>query len=165
MKHLKTALLASAMMLPMAAPAVFAKTPDNVLVVAQNIDDIVAIDPAQAYEFTSGELVTNLYDRLVQYDAEDTTVLAPGLASEWSTDEAAKTISFTLRDGATFASGNPVTAEDVVYSFSRVVNLNLTPAFILTQLGWNADNIAEMVKADGNTVTITYAGDFSPPLF
>ena len=61
MKHLKTALLASAMMLPMAAPAVFAKTPDNVLVVAQNIDDIVAIDPAQAYEFTSGELVTNLY--------------------------------------------------------------------------------------------------------
>ena len=27
------------------------------------------------YEFTSGELVTNLYDRLVQYDAEDTTVL------------------------------------------------------------------------------------------
>ncbi|MEC8572961.1 MAG: ABC transporter substrate-binding protein [Pseudomonadota bacterium] len=162
MKHLKTALLASAMMLPMAAPAVFAKTPDNVLVVAQNIDDIVAIDPAQAYEFTSGELVTNLYDRLVQYDAEDTTVLAPGLASEWSTDEAAKTITFTLRDGATFASGNPVTAEDVVYSFSRVVKLNLTPAFILTQLGWNADNIAEMVKADGNTVTITYAGDFSP---
>ena len=72
MKTLRTALLASALALPLAAPAAWAETPADLLVVAQNIDDIVAIDPAQAYEFTSGELVTNLYDRLVQYDAEDT---------------------------------------------------------------------------------------------
>nr|WP_319249307.1 ABC transporter substrate-binding protein [uncultured Celeribacter sp.] len=162
MKHLKSTLLASALFLPLAAPAVMAETPDDVLVVAQNIDDIVAIDPAQAYEFTSGELVANLYDRLVQYDAEDTTVLAPGLASDWSADAEAKAITFTLRDGATFASGNPVTAADVIYSFSRVVQLNLTPAFILTQLGWNAENIGEMVTGEGNTVTIKYTGDFSP---
>ncbi len=138
MKHLKTTLLASALLLPLATPAVFAETPEGVLVVAQNIDDIVAIDPAQAYEFTSGELVTNLYDRLVQYDAVDTTVLAAGLAASWEADAEAKTITFTLRDGATFASGNPVTAEDVIYSLGRVIKLNLTPAFILTQLGVDA---------------------------
>ena len=141
-----------------------AATPDGVLVVAQNIDDIVAIDPAQAYEFTSGELVTNIYDRLVQYDAEDPTVLAPGLATEWAIDPAAKTIIFTMRDGAKFHSGNPVRAEDVVFSFARVVKLNLTPAFILTQLGWTPENIADMVKADGNKVTVKYEGDFSPGL-
>ena len=84
MRHLRSVLLASALILPLGAPAVLAATPEGVLVVAQNIDDIVAIDPAQAYEFTSGELVTNIYDRLVQYDAEDPTVLAPGLASEWT---------------------------------------------------------------------------------
>ena len=44
MKHLKTTLLASALLLPLAAPAVLAETPEGVLVVAQNIDDIVAID-------------------------------------------------------------------------------------------------------------------------
>lgn len=162
MKHLKSALLASAVSLPLAFSAAFAATPEGVLVVAQNIDDIVAIDPAQAYEFTSGELVTNLYDRLVQYDAADPTVLSGGLASDWVADAAAKTITFTLRDGATFASGNPVTAEDVIYSFTRVIKLNLTPAFILTQLGWTPENIGEMVKGDGNTVTVTYEGDFSP---
>ncbi len=70
MKTLRTALLASVLALPLAGTAM-AETPPNLLVVAQNIDDIVAIDPAQAYEFTSGELVTNIYDRLVQYDAED----------------------------------------------------------------------------------------------
>ena len=120
-----------------------AATPAGVLVVAQNIDDIVAIDPAQAYEFTSGELVTNIYDRLVQYDAADPTVLAAGLASEWAVDPAAKTITFTMRDGVKFHSGNPVRAEDVVFSFARVVKLNLTPAFILTQLGWTPENIAD----------------------
>ncbi|WP_309084656.1 ABC transporter substrate-binding protein [Chelativorans sp.] len=161
MKILRTALLAAAVSLPFAGGA-FAATPDNLLVVAQNIDDIVAIDPAQAYEFSSGELVTNIYDRLVQYDAEDPTVLAPGLASEWQADAEAKTITFTMREGATFHSGNPVRAEDVVFSFSRVIKLNLTPAFILAQLGWTPENIGEMVKADGNKVIVKYEGEFSP---
>ncbi|QBY01000.1 ABC transporter substrate-binding protein [Rhodophyticola sp. CCM32] len=162
MKLLKPALLAAVMALPLATPAAYAETPPELLVVAQNIDDIVAIDPAQAYEFTSGELVTNTYDRLVQYDAEDTTVLAPGLATAWEIDAEAKTILFTLRDGVTFQSGNPLRAEDVVFSFARVVDLNLTPAFILTQLGWTPENVREMVTAEGNTVTVRYDGDFSP---
>ncbi|SDD67879.1 peptide/nickel transport system substrate-binding protein [Paracoccus isoporae] len=159
MKYLRFAVLASAVALPLTAGA---DTPDNALVVAQNIDDIVAIDPAQAYEFTSGELVTNLYDRLVQYDADDTDTLAAGLASEWETDAEGKTITFTLRDGASFASGNPVRAEDVVYSLTRVIKLNLTPAFILAQLGWTPENVDQMVTADGNRVTIRYEGEFSP---
>ncbi|MCY6380204.1 ABC transporter substrate-binding protein [Hoeflea prorocentri] len=160
---LRRTLLAAAVALPLAAPAVtFADTPPGVLVVAQNIDDIVAIDPAQAYEFTSGELVTNIYDRLVQYDAEDTTVLAPGLAESWEVDADNKTITFKLRDGAKFHSGNPVRGEDVAYSFARVVKLNLTPAFILTQLGWTPENVEDMVTADGNVVTVKYDGDFSP---
>jgi len=161
MKLLRAAMLATALALPMGMGAAVAQTPAGMLVVAQNIDDIVAIDPAQAYEFTSGELVTNVYDRLVQYDAEDTTVLAAGLASEWEADDEAKIITFTMRDGATFHSGNPVRAEDVVYSFQRVIELNLTPAFILAQLGWTPENITEMVTADGNVVTVRYDGDFS----
>ena len=108
MKFVRNAMLAAVLALPLAPFGAFAATPPDILVVAQNIDDIVAIDPAQAYEFTSGEFVTNVYDRLVQYDAEDNEKLAPGLATEWSADAAAKTISFTLRDGVKFHSGNPV---------------------------------------------------------
>jgi peptide/nickel transport system substrate-binding protein len=161
MKLFRAALLASALSLPLAAGAVYAATPADALVIAQNIDDIVALDPAQAYEFSAGEINANLYDHLVQYAAEDTTVLAPGLASEWTADEAAKSLTFTMRDGATFASGNPVRAEDVHYSFKRVIALNLTPAFILTQLGWTPENIDEMVTVDGNTVTVKWTGDFA----
>ncbi|WP_417582838.1 ABC transporter substrate-binding protein [Pelagibacterium sp.] len=161
MKIFRAALLATAIALPLTPVAALAETPAGILVVAQNIDDIVAIDPAQAYEFSSGELVTNVYDRLVQYDAEDTAVLAAGLASEWEADDENKTITFTMREGATFHSGNPVRPEDALFSFKRVVELDLTPAFILTQLGWTPENIDEMVTVDGNTVVVRYEGDFS----
>jgi peptide/nickel transport system substrate-binding protein len=162
MKIVKRVLLAAMVSVAMPLGAVYANTPDEVLVVAQNIDDIVAIDPAQAYEFSSGEFVTNVYDQLVQYDAEDTETLAAGLATDWEVDESAKTITFTLREGVTFHSGNPLRPEDVLFSFKRVVALEKAPAFILTQLGWSADNIEEMVTLGDNTVTIRYEGDFSP---
>jgi peptide/nickel transport system substrate-binding protein len=139
-----------------------AATPPNALVVAQNIDDIVSIDPAQAYEFSSGEFVANVYDQLVQYDAEDTTSLVAGLATEWEIDATAKEIDFTLRDGVRFHSGNPLRAEDVLYSFERVIKLNKAPAFILTQLGWTPDNVLDMVTADGNQITVRYEGEFAP---
>ncbi|THK39108.1 ABC transporter substrate-binding protein [Ensifer sp. MPMI2T] len=160
MKIFKAAVFAASLALSV-SPAALAETPADVLVVAQNIDDIVSIDPAEAYEFSSGEYVTQTYDRLVQYDAPDVQKLAPGLASEWTADDAAKTITFTLRDGVTFSSGNPLRAEDVVYSFKRVVTLNKAPAFILTQLGWTPENIEKMVTADGNKVVVKYEGDFS----
>ncbi|MDK1386072.1 ABC transporter substrate-binding protein, partial [Sinorhizobium sp. 8-89] len=160
MKIFKAAVFAASLALSV-SPAALAETPADVLVVAQNIDDIVSIDPAEAYEFSSGEYVTQTYDRLVQYDAPDVKKLAPGLASEWTADDAAKTITFTLRDGVTFSSGNPLRAEDVVYSFKRVVALNKAPAFILTQLGWTPENIEKMVTADGNKVVVKYEGDFS----
>src|SRR6478672_2542566 len=161
MRLFKAALLAAALALPLAPPVSHAATPADTLVVAQNIDDIVSIDPAEAYEFSSGEYVTQTYDRLVQYEAEDTKKLVGGLAASWVADDAAKTIVFTLRDGVKFTSGNPLAGDDVAYSFKRVVTLNKAPAFILTQLGWTKDNIDQMVTAAGNKVTIKYSGNFS----
>jgi peptide/nickel transport system substrate-binding protein len=160
MKIVKSVLAAS--LIALATSPALAETPANALVIAQNIDDIVTIDPASAYEFTSGEYVTNTYDRLVQYDADDTTVLAPGLATEWEVDAANKTITFTLREGVTFHSGNPLRPEDVIGSFKRVVTLNKAPAFILTQLGWTPENVEEMVTAEDGKVVVRYTGDFAP---
>jgi peptide/nickel transport system substrate-binding protein len=160
MKIVKSVLAAS--LIALATSPALADTPANALVVAQNIDDIVTIDPASAYEFTSGEYVTNTYDRLVQYDADDTTVLAPGLATEWEIDAENKTITFTLREGVTFHSGNTLRPEDVIGSFKRVVVLNKAPAFILTQLGWTPENIEEMVTAEDGKVVVRYTGDFAP---
>ncbi|MEM8658980.1 MAG: ABC transporter substrate-binding protein, partial [Pseudomonadota bacterium] len=142
MFHLRSAIAAGLIASTLSLAPAWAETPSDVLVVAQNIDDIVTIDPASAYEFSSGEYVANTYDTLVRYDATDTTVLTPALATEWTMDPAAKSVTFTLRDGVTFHSGNPLRAADVVGSWTRVVALDMAPAFILTQLGWTTDNIA-----------------------
>src|SRR5215212_10918134 len=45
--------------------------------------------------------------------------LAPSLAESWSASEDALTYEFTLRDSVKFHNGEPVTAEDVKFSFER----------------------------------------------
>lgn len=138
-----------------------AQTPARTLVVVKNIADIISLDPAQTFEFTGGEIVSNVYDRLVQYDVDDPTRLQPGLAESWSVSGDGKTIVFKLRE-ARFASGNPVQPEDVVFSFARVIRLKKSPAFILAQLGWTPENVEQMVRKTGEReVSVTFAGNFS----
>ena len=131
--------------------------------VAKNIEDIVSLDPAEAFEFSSGEMVSNMYAGLVQYDAKDPSRIQPAVASSWKTGADGKSIEFTLRDGANFASGNVIRPEDVVFSYRRVLKLNKAPAFILAQLGWTNDNIVQMVRKTGAAaVTLSWTGEFGP---
>lgn len=43
-----------------------AATPRDTLLVVKNIEAIVSLDPAEAFEFSSGEMVSNMYEALVQ---------------------------------------------------------------------------------------------------
>jgi peptide/nickel transport system substrate-binding protein len=45
--------------------------------------------------------------------------MAPSLAESWSAAEDGRSYDFVLRKGATFHNGDPITAEDVKYSFTR----------------------------------------------
>ena len=63
------------------------------------------------------------YDPLVTMAPGDYITLRPCVAKEWSYLPDGKTLRFKLRDDVVFASGNPVTAEDVRFSFTRLVNL------------------------------------------
>jgi len=142
-----------------------AKTPANTFVIAKNIDDIISLDPAQVFEFTGGEVIANIYDRITMYEPEDLTKMVGGVAESWSFSDDGKTITLKVRPGMKFHSGNPVTAEDVAWSLQRVVKLDQAPSFILTQFGWTKDNVDSLVKAlDPSTVQVTILKDFSPGL-
>ena len=139
-----------------AAPAAFAETPADVLVVAAGIDDIISLDPAQSFEFSGNDVTQNLYDRLVDFDPLDLGKgFQPSLAESWEISEDGKTITLKMRDGVTFQSGNPVRAEDAAWSIQRAVKLNKSPAFILNQFGLTAENVDQMVTFDGDKVSIT----------
>jgi peptide/nickel transport system substrate-binding protein len=140
-----------------------AATPPNTLVVVQSLDDIVSLDPAEANELSSIQTVPSLYQRLVQADRDDPAKVEPVLAESWQGNAAAKTLTIKLRPQATFASGNPLTADDVIFSFSRAVKMNKSPAFILNVLGWQPDNIdAQLKKIDDHSLQLSWTANVSP---
>jgi len=140
-----------------------AQTPKDTVVMAKQIDDIISLDPAEAFEFSGVEVVTNLYDKLMGVDLAKNNELVPELAQSWSVTPDNLTYTFKLRPGVKFHSGNPLTAADVVYSFQRAVTLNKSPGFILAQFGFTKDNVTEKVKAtDDSTLVITVSKPFAP---
>ncbi len=167
MKHFMTRtggwLAAAALSLTLVAPAQ-AAPPKDTLVMAKDISDLITLDPAEVFELSGGEIIANVYDRLMMYEPEDLTTLVGGVAETWEVSNEGKTITFTIRPGQTFHSGNPVTAEDVAFSLRRVVKLNKTPAFIVTQFGWTPENVDELIVVEGDNVKITITEDFSPAL-
>ncbi|MDF1585740.1 ABC transporter substrate-binding protein [Marinimicrococcus flavescens] len=166
MRKLKMGMLllgAAALALAAGPREMLAATPADTLVMAKNIDDIISLDPAEVFEFSGGEVIANVYDRVMTYEAENPSVLTGGVAESWKAGDDGKTITIKIRPGLKFHSGNPVTAEDVAFSLQRVVKLDKSPAFILTQLGWTAGNVEEMVKATGpQTLVLTTNGEFGP---
>jgi len=148
--------------LPAALPAL-AQTPRRTLVQAMAIDDMISLDPAESFEISGGELIGNLYERLVQFDLDDPSKLSGQLAEGWTLGADGRSYDFRLREGLRFAAGSPLTAAEVVYSLQRAVRLNKTPAFILTQLGWDAGNVGAMVRQTGPlTLNISVHEAFAP---
>ena len=65
--------------------AAYAATPDNMLVIANRIDDITTLDPAQSFEFAGSDVSRNVYDRLVYLDPTDLEAgYKPQLAESWA---------------------------------------------------------------------------------
>ena len=144
------------------APA-FAETPADTLVQAWAIDDTITLDPAESFELSPAEFIGNAYDMLVRLDIADTTKVKGGVAESWTVSDDGLTYTFKLKPGIKFASGNPVTAEDVAWSFERVVKLDKSPAFILTQFGLTGDNVTEKAKAvDEGTFVFTVDKAYAP---
>ncbi|GHD11260.1 ABC transporter substrate-binding protein [Tianweitania populi] len=144
------------------APA-YAATPADTLVLAWAIDDTITLDPAESFELSPAEFLGNGYDMLVRLDINDTTKVTGGVAESWSVSEDGLTYTFKLKPGIKFASGNPLTAEDVAWSFERAVKLDKSPAFILTQFGLTGDNVTEKAKAvDEDTFVLTVDKSYAP---
>jgi len=127
------------------------------LVVAQSLDDVVSLDPAEGFELSSVQAFTSLYQRLVQSDPDRPGALRATLASDWKSGADGHSLVFTLRPGAVFSSGNALRPEDVVFSLQRAVRLNRSPAFILNELGWTAGNVDRfLVRIDDLHVGIRW---------
>lgn len=163
-KSMRLLTTSAAMALLMAsAPQAFAATPADTLVQGWAFDDIITLDPGEAFEISTAEVTANTYSKLVNLDMNDTSKVVGELAESWTISEDGLTYTFKLKPGLKFASGNPITAEDVAFSFERAVKLDKSPAFLLTQFGLNGDNVADKAKAaDETTFVLTVDKAYAP---
>jgi len=135
-----------------------ASAEEKVLIIGMNTGAIVSLDPAVCYEIEGHWMLNNICDPLIKFKPGSATEIEPCLATSW--DISGKTLTFAIRKGAKFANGDPVNAEAVAYSLKRVVKLQKTPAWVLTQFGVTENSI----KAMGDTVQITMDKPYSPSL-
>jgi peptide/nickel transport system substrate-binding protein len=140
-----TAVIAAGLGVRPAAPA---RAAGQSLVISSNIADGKTMDPGHFYEFAAYAMAPNCYDSLVTYVGNDTIHPQPDLATSWTISGGGKVYTFKLRHGVKFVSGNPMTADDVVFSYLRLKYLNDNPAFLISG--------ATSIKAlDPYTVQIT----------
>jgi len=128
----------------------------HTLVIAMDISDLVTLDPAVAQENTNQFIHANVYDTLVTYKAPNYDEPVGLLADSWDVTPDAKTYTFHLKKGIQFASGNPLTANDVVFSWLRGKYMKVNSFFPFI------DNVTAL---DDYTVVATLtapAADFLP---
>jgi peptide/nickel transport system substrate-binding protein len=150
---------------PSGSPTASAGGAAKTLVWYADVSDLISLDPAVAYEFSGVLLAHNVYDTLVKFEGADLSTIKAGLAQSWDIKDSGSQwdITFKLKSGVKFASGNPVTADDVVYSIQRALKLNKSPAFLFTDI---AQLKTESVKAtDPSTVVISLPKTASPQAF
>lgn len=82
--------------------------------------DPQGLDPARISDIYSLSVSQQIFDGLVQFD--QTLTIAPALAEFWKSSRDGLTWIFRLRKGLKFHHGREVTADDVVYSFTRILD-------------------------------------------
>jgi peptide/nickel transport system substrate-binding protein len=130
--------------------------PGGTLNLGFGISQIPNLDPAQVnLGNVAAGLLPNIFSSLVQFDTE--LGLLPDLAETWTVSEDGLNYSFKLRDGLTFHNGDPLKAEDIVYTYER----NIDPDFASPHA--NKLTLIEAVDTpDDLTVNFTFSAPFAP---
>ena len=100
--------------------------------VFNNGTEVQTLDPASVTGVPEGRVVRALFEGLVVKHPRTLEPL-PGMAERWELSEDGRTWTFWIRDGAEWTNGDPVTAEDFVYSFRRFLHPS-TAAYYAYQL-------------------------------
>ncbi|MBL8133872.1 MAG: peptide ABC transporter substrate-binding protein [Anaerolineae bacterium] len=129
----------------------------------EGINDLVSLDPAKASDSQGFTAIGLLYGGLVRLDGDLRVI--PDVAESWTTSEDGLSYTFTLREGAAFSDGSPITAADVVWSLTHALDPNTggwTGPFYLSNIAGasavadgSASDLSGAVAVDERTVQLT----------
>lgn len=134
-------------------------------------DEQITCDVQKTTEYYTVPL--NIYERLVetQTNLDGTSELVPGLAEKWDISDDGLVYTFYLRKGVKFHNGEEFKADDVVYTFERMLKPEtnaLNQDFIMAVKGagdimeGNADKLEGLEVVDDYTIKMTLEEPFAP---
>ncbi|MEE9191371.1 MAG: ABC transporter substrate-binding protein [Candidatus Aerophobetes bacterium] len=176
-------LLVSSMVLGAAAAGVAQeiKNPDTLIVAGYGTVD--SLDPAYAYDTSSGVRIINIYETLIFWDGEKTDQFIPMLATKVPSLENGLlapdglTYTFPIRAGVKFHNGEVMTPEDVEYSFERAMVLDPSggPIWMLLEpllgvgstrkgdeIAVSFEDIDKAVEVEGNNIVFHLKQPYPP---
>ncbi|QPE19192.1 peptide ABC transporter substrate-binding protein [Providencia rettgeri] len=89
-------------------------------------DEPASLDPVKSVGLTEAQVMRDLFEGLVNQDDHGKPI--PGVAQSWNTVDN-RIWTFTLRSDAQWSNGDPVTAQDFVYSWQRLVSPGTSSPF------------------------------------
>ncbi len=108
--------------------------------------DIVAVDPAFAYDFTANPVVCEITEGLLKF--KDGETLEPNLAESWENPDPL-TYIYNIRQDVTFQDGTPMTIDDVIFSMERIRNPD-TASYV----GWMYANVDTIEQTGDWQITV-----------
>ncbi|TCP59968.1 peptide/nickel transport system substrate-binding protein [Rhodovulum bhavnagarense] len=124
--------------------------------------DPVSLDPHEQLSGGTLQMAHMVFDPLIRWNKD--LGFDPRLAESWERVDDT-TMRFTLRDGVTFHSGNPMTAEDVVWTIER---LKESPDFKGIFAGWVSatalDDTTVEIKTDGPSPLVLHTATYVFPM-
>ena len=121
---------------------------------------VEALDPQQAVDGTSFEVIADYTDGLYQMDKDGEAV--PALAADTQISEDGLSYTFKIRDDAKWSNGEPVTAQDFVFAWQRAVDPKVASeyAYMLSDVG-QIKNAADIIagKKDKSELGVTAVDD------
>ena len=97
---------------------------NNTIVVSQG-SDVLTLDPMLDTSPIGVNVFRNVFDALTRIEADGS--VTPLLAVSWSASEDTKTWEFTIRTNAKFHDGQPITADDIVWNYKRLLGEMKSP--------------------------------------
>lgn len=126
----------------------------DTLIYARGVDS-TSLDPITTTEGDTFKVTENIFDTLLDYGPQDTTI-HPKLAKSWTVSDDALTYTFKLEEGVKFQDGTDFNADAVVYNFDRWMNGDADKFPYYTMFGgFKKDEghvIKEIKAVDANTV-------------
>jgi peptide/nickel transport system substrate-binding protein len=123
-------------------------------VVAAISSDIATLDPTIYHAIISFHARLNIFDALTDIGPDGSVV--PRFATKWEKSGDAKSWTFTIRTGAKFHNGEPVTIDDVIFSYQKIIDDEKSPTRVYV------NNIASIDRVSDTQIRFNLKTPFAP---